>query len=687
MMAALVGHGARVSGQVEGAEVVIVNTCGFIDAAKEEQSVETILEACALKAAGRREGGGGGGMPGAALQGRARRRDPRGGPLHGAHRDAGARARAPPGAFSPRRPARSRTWSAPSGSSPPTPPTPPSSRFREGCDHTCAFCAIPHMRGLHRSAPLEALVGRPANWRPGGCGSSTSSPRTPPGTAATCGAWRCRRRGQGGTPETTPLLPRTCSRPCSQIPTSPGTGSSTCIPRESRPSWWSSWPSPGILPYLDMPIQHGSDPCSEADAAPGAAGHHPGAGGVAPGRHSRPHPPHHRHRGVPRRDRGRVRGDARAPRGDPLRAGGGLPYSVEEGTPAARWRTRSRRREAGPPGAPHGSPARDLLRANRGPGGAARDRPGGPPARRRPGARGRGPHPGPGAGRGRAHADPPLARARAWSSWRCEIVDALEYDLVAWGREPRPVAARARAGPGVEFGGSGRYDPVPSPSSSTPEPMSEREPLNAPAPRRSPQTRPPRNGRFPGPLGPCAAGAPRRGELARPVLPLGGGTPFFVERGEGPFLFDTRGRRYVDYVLSWGPLVLGHAHPRIVEALEAQLSKGTSYGAPTAAEVEMAERLVRLVPSLDMVRLVNSGTEATMSALRVARGFTGRDRFLKFTGLLPRARRSLPGGRRVGGRHAGPSRFPRGSARPPPATPWSSPSTTPAGPRPLRPRG
>ncbi len=111
-----------------------------------------------------------------------------------------------------------------------------------------------------------------------------------------------------------------------------------------------------------------------------------------------------------------------------------------------------------------------------------------------------------------------------------------------------------------------------------------------------------------------------------------GGDPFFVERGEGAWLVDTEGNRYIDYVLSWGPLILGHAHPVIVQALEAQLSRGTSYGAPTEAEVELAERLVRLVPGIEMVRLVNSGTEATMSALRVARAFTGRSRLLKFTG-------------------------------------------------------
>jgi len=111
-----------------------------------------------------------------------------------------------------------------------------------------------------------------------------------------------------------------------------------------------------------------------------------------------------------------------------------------------------------------------------------------------------------------------------------------------------------------------------------------------------------------------------------------GATPFFVERGEGAYLIDTEGRRYVDYVLSYGPLILGHAHPAVTAALGAQLSRGTSYGAPTAAEVELAERIVRLVPGVEMVRLVSSGTEATMSALRLARAATGRDRVLKFTG-------------------------------------------------------
>jgi glutamate-1-semialdehyde 2,1-aminomutase len=111
-----------------------------------------------------------------------------------------------------------------------------------------------------------------------------------------------------------------------------------------------------------------------------------------------------------------------------------------------------------------------------------------------------------------------------------------------------------------------------------------------------------------------------------------GGEPFFVKRGEGAYLYDTEGRRYVDYVLSWGPLILGHAHPVVTEALERQLGRGTSYGAPTEAEVELAERIVRLVPTVEMVRLVNSGTEATMTALRLARAATGRTSMLKFTG-------------------------------------------------------
>ncbi len=111
-----------------------------------------------------------------------------------------------------------------------------------------------------------------------------------------------------------------------------------------------------------------------------------------------------------------------------------------------------------------------------------------------------------------------------------------------------------------------------------------------------------------------------------------GGEPFFASRGEGAYIEDTEGRRYLDYVLSWGPLILGHAHPAVRSAVEEQLARGTSYGTPTVAEVELAERLVRILPGLEMVRLVSSGTEATMSALRLARAHTQRPRFLKFTG-------------------------------------------------------
>ncbi len=111
-----------------------------------------------------------------------------------------------------------------------------------------------------------------------------------------------------------------------------------------------------------------------------------------------------------------------------------------------------------------------------------------------------------------------------------------------------------------------------------------------------------------------------------------GGEPFFVERGAGARLVDVDGREYIDYVMSWGALMLGHAHPAITEALGAAMARGTSYGAPCAAEVELAARVVETVPSVEMVRFVNSGTEATMAALRLARGATGRDVVVKFSG-------------------------------------------------------
>ena len=111
-----------------------------------------------------------------------------------------------------------------------------------------------------------------------------------------------------------------------------------------------------------------------------------------------------------------------------------------------------------------------------------------------------------------------------------------------------------------------------------------------------------------------------------------GGEPLFIARGEGAWLEDVDGARYVDYMLSWGPLILGHAHPAITEALAAAITRGTSYGAPTPLEVELAKLVRRFFPAIEMLRFVNSGTEATMSALRLARAFTGRPKIVKFTG-------------------------------------------------------
>ena len=130
---------------------------------------------------------------------------------------------------------------------------------------------------------------------------------------------------------------------------------------------------------------------------------------------------------------------------------------------------------------------------------------------------------------------------------------------------------------------------------------------------------------------------------AREVIPGGvdspvrafravGGQPLFIARGEGPYIYDADGNRYVDYVLSWGPLALGHAHPSVVKAIQKQAELGTSYGAPTELETELARMVIDLVPSVEMVRFVNSGTEATMSALRLARAYTGRDKIVKFQG-------------------------------------------------------
>ncbi|TAK88221.1 MAG: glutamate-1-semialdehyde-2,1-aminomutase [Betaproteobacteria bacterium] len=111
-----------------------------------------------------------------------------------------------------------------------------------------------------------------------------------------------------------------------------------------------------------------------------------------------------------------------------------------------------------------------------------------------------------------------------------------------------------------------------------------------------------------------------------------GGAPVFFERAAGPHLWDAEGRRYIDYVGSWGPMVAGHTHPEVVAAVQAAAARALSFGAPTQGEIELAETLCRLVPSLEMVRLVSSGTEATMTAIRLARGFTGRDVIIKFEG-------------------------------------------------------
>ena len=111
-----------------------------------------------------------------------------------------------------------------------------------------------------------------------------------------------------------------------------------------------------------------------------------------------------------------------------------------------------------------------------------------------------------------------------------------------------------------------------------------------------------------------------------------GGTPRFFTRGEGAYVWDADGQRYIDYVGSWGPLILGHAEPDTVKAVQDAAARGLSFGAPTEAEIDLADLLVQLVPSMDMVRLVSSGTEATMSAIRLARGHTGRDVLIKFEG-------------------------------------------------------
>jgi len=138
----------------------------------------------------------------------------------------------------------------------------------------------------------------------------------------------------------------------------------------------------------------------------------------------------------------------------------------------------------------------------------------------------------------------------------------------------------------------------------------------------------------------------RSGELylrAQQLMPAGvnspvrafravGGDPLFIQRAQGAHLWDADGNQYIDYVGSWGPMILGHRHPEVVEAIERALARGTSFGAPTDLEIELAQLIVERIPSVEMVRMVNSGTEAAMSAIRLARGYTGRSRILKFEG-------------------------------------------------------
>ncbi len=111
-----------------------------------------------------------------------------------------------------------------------------------------------------------------------------------------------------------------------------------------------------------------------------------------------------------------------------------------------------------------------------------------------------------------------------------------------------------------------------------------------------------------------------------------GGTPRFIERAQGPYFWDANGQRYIDYIGSWGPMILGHGYPAVVEAVQEAVLDGFSFGAPTEREVQLAEEILRLMPSMDMVRLVSSGTEAAMSAIRLARGATGRSKLIKFEG-------------------------------------------------------
>lgn len=124
------------------------------------------------------------------------------------------------------------------------------------------------------------------------------------------------------------------------------------------------------------------------------------------------------------------------------------------------------------------------------------------------------------------------------------------------------------------------------------------------------------------------------GGVNSPVRAFGavGGTPLFFERANGAFMFDADGNRYIDYVLSWGPMLLGHGHKDVLQAIRNQLDKAMTFGTPTALEVKLANKICSIVPGMEMIRMVNSGTEATMSAIRLARGYNGRDKIIKFEG-------------------------------------------------------
>ncbi|MDO8635215.1 MAG: aminotransferase class III-fold pyridoxal phosphate-dependent enzyme, partial [Dehalococcoidia bacterium] len=124
------------------------------------------------------------------------------------------------------------------------------------------------------------------------------------------------------------------------------------------------------------------------------------------------------------------------------------------------------------------------------------------------------------------------------------------------------------------------------------------------------------------------------GGVDSPVRAFGavGGHPLFINHGKGPRIYDEDGNSFIDYVLSWGPLILGHAHPSVIRAIKETADKGTSYGAPTESETTLAKLITKAIPSIELIRFVNSGTEATMSALRLARAFTRRDKIVKFAG-------------------------------------------------------